>query len=100
MNPTKDTPWKYSHVTADKQVIGRKGVLHAITINGLTTAGDLTVYDNTEASGTDIVAILHLDPTTGLAVVPATLLFDCKLATGLYMSFDATLAADLTVSYY
>lgn len=98
MNPILDFPWAYAHVAADAQVKGSKGVLHTVVVNGLTTAGDVTLYDNTAESGT-VIAVIHLDPTTSLSVQPITLLYDCEFSTGLYVGFDDSLAADLTVTY-
>ena len=97
-NPVADFPWKYAHVTGDLQVSAGPCHLHSIVVNGLTTAGDCIVYDNPAAAG-NVIAILHLDPTTSVSVQPVPFIYDVKCATGLYLDFDATLAADLTVSY-
>lgn len=97
MDPTLATRgWPYSHVTADAQVKAGRGILHSVVCNGLTTAGDCTIYDSLTETGT-VIAVLHLDPTTSVSVQPITFLYDLEFSTGLYMGFDATLAADLTV---
>jgi len=98
MNPVAEYPWQYKHVTASVQVFARKGVLHTIVVNGLTTAGDITVYDNPAAAG-NVIAILHLDPTTSISVQPITLTYDVGCKVGLYLDYDQSIAADLTVSY-
>jgi len=98
-NPVTDFPWKYSHVDADKQIFAGPCVLHTIVVNGLTTAGDCIIYDNPAAAG-NVIGILHLDPTTSVSVQPITFLYDVGCETGLYLDYDATLAADLTVSFY
>lgn len=98
MQSAIDFPWDYAHVTADTEVKTVPCVLHSIVVNGLTTAGDATIYDNTEASG-DVIGVLHLDVTTSISVQPITLLYDVRCKTGLYIAFDQSLAADLTVSY-
>jgi hypothetical protein len=97
-NSVTDFPWKYSHCISDTQVSAGKCVLHSIVVNGLTTAGDCTVYDNPAAAGT-VIAVLHLDPATSISVQPITFLYDCECLTGLYLDFGATLVADLTVNY-
>ncbi|MBU0791567.1 MAG: hypothetical protein KKC55_13955 [Gammaproteobacteria bacterium] len=97
-NPAIDFPWKYEHVIADTQVSAIPCVLHTIVVNGLTTAGDCTVYDNPAAAG-NVIAILHLDTATSISVQPITLTYDCECATGLYIDYDATLVADLAVTY-
>jgi len=93
-----DFGWPYSHVTADAQIKASPGILHSIVVNGLTTAGDATIYDSlTEVA--PIIGVLHLDPTTSVSVQPITFFYDCRFSTGLYIGFDATLVADLTVTY-
>ncbi len=91
-----DTGSPYFHVVGDGQLKATRGVLRRITVNGLTTAGDVTVYDSLTATGA-VVAVLHLDPTTSISVQPISLQYDARLNTGLYLDFDATLVADLTV---
>ena len=98
MQSVSDFPWEYKHVVADTLIRTGQGVLHSIVLNGLTTAGDATVYDNTAGSGT-VIAVLHLDTTTSVSVQPITLLYDIECKTGLYIEFDDTLAADLTITY-
>ena len=98
MQSVIDFPWEYAHVISDTAVKSGQGVLHSIVLNGLTTAGDATVYDNTAGSGT-VIAVLHLNTTTSISVQPITLLYDVEFKTGLYVEFDDNLVADLTVSY-
>lgn len=98
MQSAIDFPWDYAHVISDTAVKEGQGVLHSIVVNGLTTAGDATVYDNTAGSGT-VIAVLHLNPATSISVQPITLLYDCEFFTGLYIDFDSNLVADLTVNY-
>ncbi|MCK5236319.1 MAG: hypothetical protein KAR06_04960 [Deltaproteobacteria bacterium] len=83
------------HVTADTQVRAGKGILRNVVLNGLTTAGDLTIYDSLTEAGT-VIAVLHLDPTTSISVQPINFPYNTKFATGCYAGFDATLVADLT----
>ena len=97
-NPVLDFGWPYTHVTADAQVKAGPGVLHSVVLNGLTTAGDVTIYDSLTEAGT-VIAILHLDVTTSLSVQPITFLYDLKFTTGLYFGYDGALAADLTVMH-
>ncbi len=70
-------------------------LLHNLVLNGLTTAGDLTLYDSLTEGGT-VIAVLHLDPTTSISVQPINFNYGLKFSTGLYFGFDATLVADLT----
>jgi len=95
---TVDKHWTYAHVTADAQVSANACVLHSIVVNGFTTIGDAIVYDNPAAAG-NVIAVLHLDTTTSVSLQPITLLYDIECPTGLYIDYDATLAADLTVTY-
>jgi len=98
-NPVLDYGWLPENVTADAIVFAGKCVLHTIVVNGLTTAGDAAIYDGVDATGT-LIATLHLDPTTSISVQPITFLYDCEMSEGIFIDFDATLAADLTVMYH
>ncbi len=86
----------YYHVTGDLQVLAGPGILKRIVVNGLATAGDATIYDSLTATGA-IIAVLHLDPTTSISVQPYGAEYNSRLSNGLYIDFDATLLADLTV---
>ena len=97
-NPVTDFGWSYSHVAADAQVKAGKGILHTVVVNGLTTVGDITLYDSlTEAA--PVIAVIHLATATSISVQPITLTYDLKFNTGLYVGFDGAVAADLTVTY-
>ncbi len=98
MDPTTSKGWPYTHVTGDVQVKAGPGVLHSVVLNGLTTAGDVTLYDSLTETGT-VIAILHFDPTTSISVQPITFLYDLEFLTGLYFGFDGSLVADLTVMH-
>ena len=97
-NPIADFPWPWAHVDATLLVHTGAGALHTIVVNGLTTAGDATVYDGIDATG-NVIAVLHLDPTTSVSVQPITFAYDLRLGTGLYIAYDQSLVADLTVTY-
>ncbi len=90
--------YPFLHVTADAQVKPGKGILRRVVLNGLTTAGDLTLYDSLTETGT-VIAVMHIDPTTSISVQPIPFEYDARFATGLYAGFDATLVADLTIMY-
>jgi hypothetical protein len=63
--------------------------LHAIVIN-TTAAGGITIYDNTEASGTKV-------GTLKASVVEGTYTYNCLLGTGLTIVTAA--ASDITIIY-
>ncbi len=98
-NPILDFGWKPTHVTANTLVRTGRGILHTIVVNGLTTAGDCTVYDGVDNGGT-VIAVLHLDPTTSVSVQPITFLYDCEMKVGIYLEYSGGLAADLTVTHH
>ncbi len=97
-NPVTDFGWPSTHVTEDTQVKAGPGVLHTVVVNGLTTAGDCTIYDSLTEAGT-VLAVLHLDVTTSISVQPITFTYDLKFSTGLYFGYDGALVADLTVMH-
>ena len=98
MEPISSFPWPWTHIDGTLLVHTGAGALHTIVVNGLTTAGDITVYDGIDATGS-VIAVLHLDPTTSISVQPITFVYDLRLATGIYIAYDQSVAADLTVTY-
>ena len=97
-NPKSDFPWPFTHVTDTVLVSGAPGALHSIVVNGLTTAGDITVYDGVDATGA-VLAVLHLNPATSISLQPITFLHDAKISTGTYLAYDASVVSDSTVTY-
>ena len=91
-------PYNYSRKTADGQVKSSAGFIHTISISPLTatpTAGLLTIYDNTAESGTVIYTEWVFATAPG-----HTIKLDVQCSTGIYVSFDATLAnVAVTVAY-
>lgn len=100
MEPVASFPWPWAHVTGTTTtpVKTGRGTLHTIVVNGLTTVGDITVYDGVDATGA-VIAVLHLDIATSVSVQPITFVYDCKIVTGIYIEYDQAVAADLTVTY-
>lgn len=95
---TSPTGHAYNNVTGDEQILATAGKLHTITVGEVTTAGTLTVYDNTAESGT-VIATLELPLVGSTNGLPYTLHFDVNCATGLYLGYDASLVGNVTVSY-
>jgi hypothetical protein len=91
------TGHKHNNVSGDGQVMGAAGKLHSITVNQVTTAGVLTLYDSLTESGT-VIAPIDLPLTGGTDGQPYTLHIDVNCATGLYLGFDASLVANVTAS--
>lgn len=84
------------------------GVLYGFTINnnGFTTAGTITVYDNTAASGTKIGTwVIPLSPPGTVALAAEALLGPIfggglSFSTGLtFVTATTAPAADITVNY-
>lgn len=92
---TSPTGHAHNSVTADEQILGAKGQLHTITIHEITASGTITVFDSLTETGT-VIALLEV--TTGENEF-VTLHYDVHCATGLYIGYDGTAAAALTVSY-
>jgi len=96
------------HANTTAQIFNGRGVLHTVVINGLTTAGDVALRDGDIGAFPYIfpilwgatIAELHLNPAASISIQPVTLIYDVECLSGLYIDFDGTLVADLTVSYY
>lgn len=98
MEPVASFPWPWAHVTGTGLIKTGAGTLHTIVVNGLTTQGDVTVYDGVDGTG-EVIAVLHLDITTSVSVQPITFVYDLKIATGIYLAYEQGTVADLTVTY-
>ena len=99
-NPVLDFPWFPVNVPGEDTLVHTgRCVMHTVVVNGLTTAGDCVIYDGIDNMGT-VIATLHLDLTTSVSVQPITFLYDCEMLVGIYLDFDQSLVADLTVTWH
>jgi len=99
MDPIISQGWPFRNVTADTVVKTGKGVLHSIVLNGVTTVGDIVVYDGVDATGT-VIATLNVRTAVSVSYQGITLLYDCKIATGIFVDFSSsTFAGNITVTY-
>ncbi len=92
-----DFPWDKLNVTGDLAVCSRPCVLHSITFNGMTTVGDVAIYDGTDNTGT-LIATLILRSAVQVSCQPYTLLFDCEMLTGIFFDYSS-LVGNFTVMF-
>lgn len=88
----------YSMVASDTAIKSAPGFLHTVTFacaDATPTAGTITIYDNTAASGTKIFE--HSVAAT--AFLPFSITLDVSFAIGLYVDFTTTADVNVTVSY-
>jgi hypothetical protein len=98
-NPVADFPWDWKRVCDTVLVKTGPGALHTIVLNGLITEGEISVFDGIDATG-EPIGVLGLTPTiASVSVQPITLTYDLKIATGIYIEYDQSVGADLTVTY-
>lgn len=90
--------YTYGRATADTQIASASAFIHTVSISATTAtpvAGLLTIYDNTAESGT----VVYSEWIT-TSVAGHTVILDVKCGTGIYVSFDASLAnVQATVAY-
>ncbi|MBU1621888.1 MAG: hypothetical protein KKD77_24495 [Gammaproteobacteria bacterium] len=98
MDSKSNMAWPWTHVDDTVLVQTGGGTLHSVVVNGLTTAGDITLYDGVDNTG-DVIAVLHLDPATSISVQPIPFPYDAKVDDGIYVEYDQTAVADLTVMH-
>lgn len=85
-------------IAADNLVKTGVTRLHTATFScndAAPTAGSIIFYNNTAESGTQIFN--HTFTTTPF--VPFTVVFDCELATGLYVGFTTTADVNVTITF-
>ena len=97
MGPNIEFGWNPVNVTAS--AIARTGpcILHSVVLNGVTTVGDVAVYDGVDNTGT-LIATLNVRITVSVSFQGLPFLYDCKMATGVYLEFTA-FAGNLTVMW-
>lgn len=97
-NPAIDFPWEKTYV--DDTLLVRTGacVLHSIQFNGMTAVGDVAVYDGIDATGT-LIATLILRSAVQVSCQPVPFLYDCEMATGIYIAYDQAFTGNFTVMW-
>ena len=97
MNQAIDFPWDKLNVTGTGTVCSRPCVLHSIVFNGMTTVGDVAIYDGIDATGT-LIGTLILRIAVQISCQPIVFLYDCEMLTGIHMVFT-DLVGNLTVMF-
>lgn len=90
--------WSRVNITSTTTTVVKSGagVLHSLVINTPVANSVITIYDNTDGSGTAIATITL--PATLLSDGPKVALYDVVFNTGLTI-VTATGASNITVSY-
>ena len=89
--------WEKLNVTADQLVHTGKCILHAVTLNGITTVGDIAIYDGIDNSGT-LVGTISARSAVSVSFQGVTFLYDCKMVTGIYIDVTS-FAGSMTVTW-
>ncbi len=95
-NQAIDFPWDKVNVTGTGTVVPRPCVLHSIVFNGMTTVGDVAVYDGVDATG--LIGTLILRSAVQVSCQPMIFLYDCEMLVGVHMVFTA-FVGNFTVTF-
>ena len=99
MDPITSKGWPNLNVTTDTLVRTGRGVLHSIVLNGVTTVGDIVVYDGVDATGR-VIATLNVRTAVSVSFQGITFLYDAEFTTGLFVDItSSTFAGNITVTY-
>ena len=99
MSGVLELGWPNLNVTTDTLLRTGRGILHSIVLNGVTTVGDIVVYDGVDATGR-IVATLNVRTAVAISFQGMTFTYDAKLDTGLFIDItSSTFAGNITVMY-
>ena len=98
MDPVTSFGWNPVNVTATGTIV-RTGacIMHSVVLNGVTTVGDVLIYDGVDNTGT-LIATLNIRTAVSVSFQGVPFLYDCKMATGIYVAF-ATFAGNLTIMW-
>ena len=89
--------WERLNVTAETLVYTGKAILHSIVLNGVTTVGDILVYDGIDNTG-ELIATLNVRSAVSVSFQGIPFTYDCKIQTGIFITF-ATFAGNVTVMW-
>ena len=97
-NPVIEYGYRHRHLDDTALVLTGSGILHTLTINSpdTTASATVTIYDGLTNAGV-VIGVIAMD--AALFVVPVTLVYDVKVATGIYVEFSFAVTADITVSF-
>ena len=97
MDPRTSFGWDKLNVAAETLVKTGAGVLHSIVLNGVTTVGDVLIYDGVDATG-QLIATLNVRSAVSVSFQGLPFLYDCRIDTGIFITFE-TFAGNLTACY-
>jgi len=100
MSGALELGWPNINITdTDTLVKTGKGVLHSVVLNGVTTVGDIIVYDGIDNTGR-IIATLNVRSAVSVSFQGITFLYDAKVITGIFVDVEtSTFAGNITVMY-
>jgi len=96
-NPAVDFPWEKIIVAGNALVHTGRCVLHSIQFNGMTTVGNVNVFDGVDNGGI-LIGTLILRSAVHVSCQPMTFLYDCEMATGIYLEYVG-LVGNFTVMF-
>ncbi len=97
-NPAIDFPWDKVNVIADAIVNTGACVLHSIVFNGMTVVGNVAIYDGVDNTGT-LIGTLILRSAIHVSCQPITFTYDCEMAIGIFLDYDANFTGNFTVMF-
>jgi len=97
MGPVTEFGWNPVNVDGDGIVHTGQCIMHSVVLNGVTTVGDIAIYDGVDATGT-LIATLNVRTAVAVSYQGATFLYDCKMATGIFIDFT-DFAGNITVMW-
>ena len=97
-NPVIDFPLDKINIAASGIAHTGPCVLHSIIFNGMTVVGDCAIWDGVAAAGT-LIGTLILRSAVQVSCQPFTMIYDCEMENGIYLSFNNGLVGDFTVTF-
>jgi len=97
MDPVTSFGWNPVNVVDDAIVKTGPCIMHSVVLNGVTVVGDVAIYDGVDNTGT-LIATLNVRSAVSVSFQGITFLYDCKMATGIYVEFT-NFAGNLTVMW-
>ena len=97
-NSAIDYPWDKEWVNGTGTVVAHPCVLHSIVLNGATTLGTVTVYDDIDAADAGQIVAVYNFLGVSVSYQGITFLYDIEMKIGVHMVFT-TFAGNFTITY-
>ena len=97
MGPDTAFGWDSANAVGSGAVVEHQCVMHSIVFNGMTTVGDVGIFDGVDNTG-ELKGTLILRSAVQVSCQPFTLILDIAMKTGIHLELT-DFVGNFTVTY-